>query len=61
MLVAVIPLLLTGCAAVERQECSTASCSRALSTPDTLVIWWAPGMRGGLPEDQDTTSYTLGD
>lgn len=61
MIVILIPLLLTGCATAGRQDCSGESCSRPLSSPQEQVIWWAPGMRGGLPEDQDTTSYTYGD
>jgi hypothetical protein len=62
ILAVVIPLLLAGCATLERQGCSgSESCARPLSSPEHLVIWWAPDMRGGLAEGQVTTRYRYGD
>ncbi|MDH2435677.1 HrpT family type III secretion system protein [Pokkaliibacter sp. MBI-7] len=58
ILIAVV-LGLAGCVAAGNKACTTDSCSRPLSTPEKLVIWWSPSMRDGLPQDQDTTSHSF--
>lgn len=54
--------LLGGCAS--RGGCEAAACKRADPGPHTLVIWWAPGMRGGLgsvDQPADSSSVHLGE
>ncbi|SHO55640.1 HrpT family type III secretion system protein [Vibrio quintilis] len=49
-------LLLGGCATHSDARCNTAQCTRPLSSPQTMVIWWGPEMRQGLPKDTAVTS-----
>ncbi|MDW6001979.1 HrpT family type III secretion system protein [Vibrio mangrovi] len=59
--ISLILLLLAGCASVpqETAECTVTQCDRPLSTANSLVIWWGPGMRHGLEDGEETTSYDL--
>jgi hypothetical protein len=57
LLIALVLLpLLGGC--TSRAGCHGAACERADSDPRTLVIWWAPGMRGGLGSPEQPTDHT---
>ena len=52
----ILALMVSGCATISDRQCVSKSCTRPLSGPQQLVIWWSPGMRAGSME---TTTHTL--
>lgn len=46
-----------GCA--NRSGCQGDACSRAEPDNGRLVIWWSPGMRGGLGSPEQPLDHTV--
>ncbi|MBT2340242.1 MULTISPECIES: HrpT family type III secretion system protein [Pseudomonas] len=46
-----------GCAS--RSGCQAGSCERVEPDNARIVVWWSPGMRGGLGSPEHPLDYTV--